>query len=88
MEGNMLTVKILGPGCDNCKKVEAAARQAAANLGIQAEFQKVTDHDEIYKYPIFSTPGLVIDEQVVCAGRIPAESEVITWLANALQAAG
>ena len=84
----MLTVKILGPGCDNCKKVETTARQAAANLGIQANFQKVTDHDEIYAYPIFSTPGLVIDEQVVCAGRIPAESEVVSWLADALQAAG
>jgi small redox-active disulfide protein 2 len=81
----MLNIKILGPGCDNCKKVEAAARQAATNLGIQANFQKVTDHDEIYKYPIFSTPGLVINEQVVCAGRIPAEAEVVTWLANALE---
>jgi small redox-active disulfide protein 2 len=86
MEDNMLTIKILGSGCNNCKKVEATARQAAANLGIQADFQKVTDHDEIYKYPIFATPGLVIDEQVVCAGRVPEESEVITWLADALQA--
>jgi small redox-active disulfide protein 2 len=84
----MLTIKILGAGCENCKKVEAAARQAAANLGIQANFQKVTDHDEIYQYPILATPGLVIDEQVVCAGRVPEESEVITWLADALQAAG
>jgi small redox-active disulfide protein 2 len=85
MEGNMLNIKILGPGCDNCKKVEAAARQAAANLGIQADFQKVTDHDEIYQYPIFSTPGLVINEQIVCAGRIPTEAEVISWLASALE---
>jgi len=81
----MLTIMILGGGCENCKKVEAAARQAAANLGIQANFQKVTDHDEIYKYPIFATPGLVINEQVVCAGRVPTEAEVISWLANALE---
>ena len=81
----MLTIKIRGGGCENCKKVEAAARQAAANLGIQANFQKVTDHDEIYKYPIFATPGLVINEQVVCAGRVPTEAEVISWLANALE---
>ena len=79
----MITVKVLGPGCDNCKKVEAAARQALANIGMQAEIIKVENYNEIMKYPILSTPGLVLNEKLVCAGRIPSVAEVTTWLADA-----
>ncbi|MCJ7724573.1 MAG: thioredoxin family protein [Anaerolineales bacterium] len=78
----MLTIKVLGPGCENCKKVESIARQAAAAMGMQAEFIKVTDWTEIKKYPIMGTPGLVMNEKLVCAGRIPSEAEVTTWLAD------
>ena len=81
----MLTIKILGSGCPNCKKVEAVARQAASGLGVEAEFVKVTDYGKIMEYPVLSTPGLVIGEKVVCSGRIPSEAEVTTWLATALE---
>ena len=80
----MLTIKVLGPGCENCKKVETVARNAVFNLGVEAEFVHVTEWPEIKKYPILSTPGLVINEKLVCGGRIPNEAEVTTWLANAL----
>ncbi len=76
----MLTIKVLGSGCANCKKLEATARQAVENSGIEAEIIKVTDHDEIWKYPIMATPGLVINEKVVSAGRIPSEEEIAGWL--------
>jgi len=79
----MLTIKVLGSGCPNCKKVEAIARQAVDMMGMQAEFIKVTDYNQIMEYSIISTPGLVINEKVVCAGRIPTPAEVTTWLANA-----
>jgi small redox-active disulfide protein 2 len=79
----MLTVKILGSGCQNCKNVEAVSRQAAELTGVQAEFIKVTDHNDIMAYNIFSTPGLVINEKVVCAGRVPSTAEVSAWLADA-----
>ncbi len=79
----MLTIKVLGPGCANCKKVEEIAHQAVANFGLEAQFEKITNYAEITKYPILSTPGLVINEKLVCAGRIPSLAEVTTWLADA-----
>ena len=80
----MLTIKILGSGCANCKRLEAVARQAVSRLGAEAEVVKVTEYPEILKYSILSTPGLVINEKVVCAGRVPNESEVTMFLTSAL----
>ena len=80
----MLTVKVLGSGCANCKKLEAIARKAIEGLGVEADVIKVTDYNDIMKYPIVSTPGLVINEKLVSAGRIPGEAEISTWLKEAL----
>jgi len=63
--------------------VEAIARSAIGFMGMQAQIVKVTEYAEIHKYPILATPGLVINEKLVCAGRIPTEGEVTTWLADA-----
>jgi small redox-active disulfide protein 2 len=83
----MLTIKILGPGCANCKRLEEIARKSAADLGVEAEFVKVTDYKDILAYNILSTPGLVINEKVVSSGRIPAPASVTAWIADALKAA-
>jgi small redox-active disulfide protein 2 len=80
MEVLMLTIKVLGSGCANCKKLEAMARKVVTDLGVNAEIVKVTDYAEIMKYPILSTPGLVVNEKLVSAGRIPAETEIAAWL--------
>ncbi len=79
----MLTVKVLGSGCENCQKVEGIARKVVASMGLEAKVIKVTDWTEIKRYPILGTPGLVVNEKVVCAARIPSEAEVTTWLVNA-----
>ena len=82
----MLTIKVLGPGCDNCKKVESITRKVITDMAIEAEVIKVTDYTDIMKYKILSTPGLVINDKVVCAGRVPSPAEVTTYLTNALMA--
>jgi small redox-active disulfide protein 2 len=76
----MRTVKILGSGCANCRKLEAVAREAAAAAGVDAEFVKVTDMKAIMAYELLSTPGLVIDERLVSSGRIPTQAEIRGWL--------
>jgi small redox-active disulfide protein 2 len=76
----MLNIKILGSGCANCKRLEAITRKVVADLGLEAELEKITDYAEIMKYPILSTPGLVVNEKLVSAGRIPSEEQIASWL--------
>ena len=83
----MLTIKVLGSGCANCKRVEQIANKVVQEMGLEAKVIKVTDYNEITSYNILSTPGLVINENVVCSGRIPTPAEVTTWVADALEIA-
>jgi small redox-active disulfide protein 2 len=80
----MLRVKVLGSGCTNCQRLYDGAVQAAQTLGIEAQFEKVTDFTEILKYRVLATPALVIDEKVVSAGRVPGLAEMTTLLTSAL----
>jgi len=81
----MLSIKILGTGCPNCRRLEAAVRQGVDYLGGDADIVEVTDIAQITSYPILSTPGLVINEQVVSAGRVPSQGEILTLLTTALE---
>ena len=75
-----MEIKVLGTGCPNCKRLEKMARQAVAELGVEATVTKVEDLDQIMVYNILSTPALVIDEQVVVSGRVPRKNEVVAWI--------
>jgi small redox-active disulfide protein 2 len=81
----MLNIKILGAGCANCKQVEKITRNILDEMALDAEVIKVTDYTEIMRYDVLSTPGLVVNEKVVCSGRIPTKGEVTTWLVDALE---
>lgn len=76
----MLTIKILGPGCANCRKLEEITRQALTSLNLDAEIIKVSDMQQIIAYDVLKTPGLVINETLVSSGRIPAPSTVAEWI--------
>jgi small redox-active disulfide protein 2 len=78
-----MNIKVLGPGCANCAKLEDVTRQAVAQLGIDAEVTKVSDVAEIMGYGVMSTPALVIDGELKLSGRVPSVDEVAGIISRA-----
>jgi len=79
-----MNIKILGPGCARCHQLEKTAREVVKELGIDAAIEEVKYIKKIVEYSILTTPGLVIDEKLVCSGRVPTKAEVTQFIANAL----
>ncbi len=80
----MLKIQVLGPGCANCTRVEQIAQQVVQTLAVEATITKLKDREAWKPYGLLSTPGLVINEKLVCGGRIPSEAEVTSWITTAL----
>jgi small redox-active disulfide protein 2 len=78
-----MEIKILGPGCANCKRLYQEAERAVAQSGIAATLAKVESMEEIASFGILRTPGLVIDGKVVASGRIPLTAEIVTMITTA-----
>jgi small redox-active disulfide protein 2 len=78
-----MIIKILGSGCPKCQNLEANAKQAVAELNLDATIEKVTDMTAIMNYGIMSTPALVADEKVLSYGRIPDVEEIKKMLKQA-----
>lgn len=76
----MLNVKVLGSGCANCKRLEQSVRRVADSMTLLIELEHVTDYAEIAKWNILQTPGLVVNNKVVSAGRIPRDDEIARML--------
>lgn len=75
-----MVIKILGTGCSNCKKLEANAREAVKELGIEASVEKVEDFKDIMAYGVMKTPALVVDELVKVMGRVPSVEDIKKYL--------
>jgi small redox-active disulfide protein 2 len=80
-----MKIRILGTGCAKCKKLYAEAEKAIAASGQTVELEKVEKIDEIMKYGVMTTPALVIGEEVKSSGRIPATSEIVSWIMTGAQ---
>lgn len=78
-----MDIKILGSGCTKCQTLEKLTTEALATLGIEASVEHVTDEREIVSYGVMSTPALVIDDDVVLAGRVPGSDQVREIIAAA-----
>ncbi|WP_322489964.1 thioredoxin family protein [Chloroflexus sp.] len=76
----MVDVKVLGPGCPNCQKLEARVRNVIQRYQLEASIEKVTDYAQIMRWNVMRTPGLVVNDVLVAAGRIPSEEEIADWL--------
>ena len=79
-----MIIKVLGPGCARCHQLEQVTREVVKELGIDANVEEVKDMNKILEYPILTTPGLVVNEELVCSGRIPTKAEVTQLIMNAL----
>lgn len=71
-----MNIKILGTGCSRCKALEQITRSAVAEMGIDADIEKVEDIVKIMNYGVMRTPALVIDEKIALSGRVPSLTEV------------
>ncbi len=76
----MKDIKVLGTGCANCKATVALIEHAAEAGGVAINLEKVEHLPEIMKYGIMSTPGVVVDGEIVHAGGVPAREKVKAWL--------
>jgi small redox-active disulfide protein 2 len=75
-----MKIKVLGTGCQKCKKLYSEAEKAITASGVKADLEKIEKIEEIIKYGVMATPGLVIDEEVKASGRIPQSNEIVDWI--------
>lgn len=76
----MVSVKVLGTGCKKCQNLENKVRELVTINKIDATVEKVTDIQEMVRYGIMMTPGLIINEKVKSYGVIPKDDQIINWL--------
>ncbi|HOI45976.1 MAG TPA: thioredoxin family protein [Candidatus Aminicenantes bacterium] len=78
-----MEIKVLGMGCPKCKEVGKRVDAALAELNVSADVEKVTDIKKIMAYGILATPGLVINGEVKCSGKIPKLEDIKAWIHEA-----
>jgi len=76
----MKEIKILGPGCRRCEQLSASTKEAAEQLGLDFQLEKVTDIATFADYGVMMTPGLVVDGEVKSQGKVPTVEEIKTLL--------
>jgi small redox-active disulfide protein 2 len=80
-----LVIRILGPGCPNCEKLENEVRAVIQELTLAADIDHIRDLKDISKYGIIATPGLVVNKKLVSVGKMPNRNQLKEWLLDAIQ---
>lgn len=83
-----MLIKVLGPGCSKCKETEAIVLKAVQEANSTAKVVKVTDFKEMMALGVMATPAVVIDNKIMCTGRVPSKAEVMGWITAASTTAG
>lgn len=78
-----MKIQILGPGCAKCTRLMATAETAARELGLDCEFEKISDLNQIMSFGVMMTPGLVVDGEVKSVGKVPSVDEMKKLLQQA-----
>lgn len=84
-EGLYRSLRILGPDCIGCNRLEEIVRSVLDEKGIAADIDHVRDLDEIWRYGVITTPALVIGNKVLCSGRVPTRAQVEIWIQELVQ---
>jgi small redox-active disulfide protein 2 len=79
-ERSGLSIKILGPGCPACEKLEQTVMAALAELSLPAEVEHVRDVKEIAELGVFGAPALLINDEVKVVGQVPTKETLKNWL--------
>lgn len=80
-----LVIKILGPGCPSCERLEKEILQVVQELNFPADIEHVRDLKEIAKFGIIATPGLVINKALKSSGRVPNRNQLKAWINDAVE---
>jgi small redox-active disulfide protein 2 len=75
-----MKIQVLGTGCPKCRKLFSETEKAIAASGVEVDLEKIERIEEIIKYGVMMTPGLVIDGEVKSSGRVPPVSEIASWI--------
>lgn len=78
----MKTIKVLGGGCSGCESAYKLIESVAKARGQVVQLEKIDDFQEIMKFDVMSTPGIVIDGSVVHRGSVPTREQVEGWFSN------
>ncbi len=78
----MLDIKVLGPGCVNCIKLENLVKEVIQELNIPARIEKVTEREKFLEYGIMMTPALIVNGRILTMGKIPTKPTLQNWLKN------
>jgi len=77
-----LVIKVLGPGCNQCDRLEREVIEVLSEMNLSADVEHVRDIKEIGNYGVLGTPGLIINGKVMSVGKVPPKAKLAKWFAE------